>query len=220
MKQKTIRIAIADDHTMFREGLISSMKPYKHIGVLFDAADGEELIEKLSTAKQLPDICILDISMKPMNGYDTAKAITGKWPAIKILALSMFDDDFCMINMLRNGARGYITKDRETEILVKALEQLHEKGFYHDSIDSEILAIAIRGEATHLSLSERETEFLPYCCSELTYREIAGLMHVSERSVEAYRDSLFRKLKIQSRAGLVLFAMLTGLGPVKRAMAY
>lgn len=215
MKQEIIRIAIAEDHVMFRSILAATINSYKSFTVDIEAGDGTELIEKISAAKQLPDICILDISMKPMNGYETAGLIRSKWPAIKTLALTMFIDDFCIIGMLRKGARGFITKDRKPEELINALEKLYEKGFYHEGLDDEILFHAIQGETTYPPLTEKELEFLPYCCSDLHYREIAGLMHVSERTVESYRDSLFKKLNIKTRSGLATFAMLTGLGTDK-----
>lgn len=211
MKQKNIRIAIADNHTMFRQGLVSSLKPYCHIEILFDAANGVDLIALLSTAKQLPDICILDIPMKTMNGYETANAIRGKWSAIKTIALTMLDHEYCIINMLRNGARGYITKGQDTGVLLNALENVYTYGFHYDDIDAETLSRALHGESIYPSLTSKEKEFLHYCCSDLTYRDIADKMCVSHRTVEAYRDSLCLKFNVKTRIGLTTFAIYTGL---------
>lgn len=108
--KSTIRIAIADDHTMFRKGLITLLNGYSHIQVVMEAADGAELLALLATANQLPDICLLDISMKEMNGYKTAAELSVRYPEIKIIALSMFTDEFSVISMLRNGAKGFVSK--------------------------------------------------------------------------------------------------------------
>ncbi len=106
MKKSPIYVAIADDHAMFRKGVITQLQQYKHIQFILEAANGQELVEQLFSARQLPDICILDISMQPMNGYETANAIRDNWPKMKTIALTMLDEEYCIINMLRNGARG------------------------------------------------------------------------------------------------------------------
>lgn len=213
MKKQTINIAIADDHTLFRKGLKSILNSNKNFQVIIEAEDGRDLIEKLSVSTKLPDICLLDIDMRPMNGYDTAKAITKQWPAIKTIALSMYTIEYCIINMLRNGARGFLTKGMDPELLFSAIEQLYEKGFYHDGIDSELLSQAMQsGLGVVPELTVLELEFLSLCCSDLHYKDIAPKMNVSERTIDSYRDSLFKKLNAKSRPGLVTFAMLTGLG--------
>lgn len=211
MKKPTIYAAIADDHTMVRNGVISQLKPYKHIQFILEAANGQELVEQLSSARQLPDICLLDISMKPMDGYETATAIRGKWPSIKTIALTVFDEEYCIINMLRSGARGYLTKGQDTDALLKAIEQVYTHGFYHDYIDGEVLSKALQGDTVYPPLTDKEKEFLPYCCSDLGYREIADKMNASTRTVESYRDSLCKKFNVQTRIGLASFAIFTGL---------
>ncbi|HEY9178089.1 MAG TPA: response regulator transcription factor [Flavipsychrobacter sp.] len=211
MKKSPIYIAIADDHAIFRKGVITQLQPYKHLQFILEATEGQELIEQLSSAQQLPDICILDISMKPMNGYETANAIRDKWPKMKTIALTMLDDEYCIINMLRNGARGYITKGQDTATLLKAIEQVYTHGFYHDDIDGEILSKALQGDSVYPQLTDREHEFLYYCCSDLSYREIGDKMNASTRTVEGYRDSLCKKFNAKTRTGLVSFALFTGL---------
>lgn len=211
MKKSPIYIAIADDHAMFRKGVITQLQPYKHIQFIHEAADGQELIEQLSSVQRLPDICLLDISMKPMNGYETANAIRDKWPKMKTIALTMLDDEYCIINMLRNGARSYITKGQDADALLKAIEGVYTHGFYHEDIDAEILSKAMQGESVYPPLIDREREFLPYCCSDLSYREIADKMNASQRTVEGYRDSLCKKFNVKTRTGLASFALFTGL---------
>jgi two-component system invasion response regulator UvrY len=211
MKKLPIYVAIADDHPMFRKGIIAQLQSYKHIQFVLEAASGQELVEQLSSAQQLPDICILDISMQPMNGYETANAIRDRWPKMKTIALTMLDEEYCIINMLRNGARGYITKGQDADALLKAIEEVYTHGFYHEDIDAEILFKALQGESVYPPLTNREKEFLPYCCSDLSYKEIADIMNASQRTVESYRDSLCKKFNVKTRTGLASFALFTGL---------
>lgn len=211
MKKPPIYIAIADDHAMFRKGITAQFKPYAHIRFVLESANGQELLEQLSSAPQLPDICILDISMQPMNGYETANAIRNRWPKIKTIALTMLDDEYCIINMLRNGARGYITKGQDTGALLKAIEQVHTQGFYHDDINADTLSRALQGDTVYPPLTDREQEFLQYCCSDLCYKEIADIMNASQRTIEGYRDSLCKKFNVKTRTGLASFVIFTGL---------
>lgn len=125
----------------------------------------------------------------------------------------MFDEEFSIINMIRNGAMAYLTKSCELEKLAIVLEQVHEKGFYHDDIDAELLNKIIHSAEVYSPFTDKEIEFLYLCCSDLNYEKIGECMNVSKRTVENYRDSLFKKLNLKTRTGLATFAMLTGYGP-------
>jgi two-component system, NarL family, invasion response regulator UvrY len=182
--------------------------------VLYSVANGKELISKLSSAKILPDICLLDINMPELNGFETAKIMKETWPSIKILAVSVYDSEFNIIGMLRAGAGGYILKDAEPEMLKKAIETLHEKGFYHSELVTGKIMHQIMSKPKEISpieLNDNEIQFLKMCCSEMTYREIADTLKISHRTVDGYRDHLFQKLNIKSRTGLVLYALRTGI---------
>lgn len=206
-QQQTIHIAIADDHALFRKGLSELISGFDNMVILFDAANGNELIDKLRSAKKLPDICILDINMPVMNGYETAEKIKQEWPQLKVLALSMLDTEFNIIKMIKAGARGYVLKDAEPKELQKALIAVHKEGFYH----SDLVTSRLRMKDGPLSLTDKEELFLSFCCSELTYRDIAERMNVSPRTVDGYRDILFAKLDIKSRTGLAIYAIKSGL---------
>lgn len=137
MREQTenkIKIAIADDHGLFRKGLSEIVAGFDNMSIVFEAGNGAELLEQLKKVAQPPDICILDINMPLMNGYETAAALTKEWPAIKILALSMYDTEFNIIKMLKAGARGYVLKDAEPKELQKALNTIYEDGFYHSEL--------------------------------------------------------------------------------------
>lgn len=205
---KPIKIALADDHAMLRKSLrlvIDSMKAFE---VVADVDNGKQLLEYLKEIETLPDICVLDINMPEMNGYDTANAISEQFPDIKILALSMYDNEANIIKMLRSGASGYLLKDAEPSELKTALEEIHKHGFYHSGVVTQHL---LKSMDENNELNENEMEFLKLCCTELTYKEIAEKMFKSPRTIDGYRDILFTKLNLSSRSGLVLYAIRTGL---------
>ncbi len=209
-------LVLVDDHTLLRNGLASLVKSLGH-GVLFEADNGKDFIEKLK-APFLPDVVLLDINMPEMDGYETAKWIRANHPKIKILALSMYDDENSIIRMLRNGARGYILKDSDPTELRDAIEALLNKGFYHSELISGKLIQAINGIDIEedaikrlVALNEREIEFLKYTCTELTYKEIADKLFVSPRTIDGYRDTLFEKLKVKTRVGLAIYAIRNGI---------
>ena len=209
-------IFLTDDHILLRNGLASLVKNLGH-DVLFEAVNGLEFTKKLNPAL-LPDIVLLDINMPEMDGYATAQWIKTNHPEIKVLALSMYDNENSIIRMLKCGAKGYILKDSEPAELKSAIEALMTKGYYYSDLVSGKLIHAINkiedeGNDVHTmnNLSERETDFLKYACTELTYKEIADKMFVSPRTIDGYRDVLFEKLHVKTRVGLVMFAIKNGI---------
>lgn len=209
-----IKLALADDHNLFRKGVEELIEDFENMEVVASVANGKELIDRLSAAKELPDVCLLDINMPEMNGFETAKKIKELWPDIKILAVSVYDSEFNVLGMLRAGAGGYILKDTQPQVLRVAIESIHKNGFYHSElVTGKILHqfMTKPKEQSSVELSENEQLFLKHCCSELTYKEIADLMSISHRTIDGYRDQLFLKLNIKSRTGLVLYALKTGI---------
>ena len=202
-----IKIALADDHAMLRKSLKVVINSMPEFEVLFDEDNGRQLLDKFSSGN-LPDICILDINMPEMNGYETALAIKKDFPGIKVLALSMYDNDQSIISMLRAGASGYLLKDSEPEELKRALIEIHKNDFYQSDIVRGQMLRRINSEK---DLSENEQQFLKLCCTELTYKEIAEKMFKSPRTIDGYRDQLFLKLGVSTRSGLVMYAIKTGL---------
>jgi DNA-binding NarL/FixJ family response regulator len=210
-------IAIVDDHTMFRKGLTSLINLFPGYKVLFDAGNGKEFTQQLHT-RHLPDILLLDIAMPEMDGYQTANWVKVNYPDIKILALSTMDGETAIIRMIKNGARGYVLKDAEPAELKRAFDEVLQLGYYYNDLVSRKIvqsAHLLTDEKhelhTFAGLSEREMTFLRLACSEKTYAEIAREMFVSERTVDGYRDALFRKLNSTSRVGLVLYAIRNGI---------
>jgi len=209
-----IKLALADDHNLFRKGVEELIEDFDNMEVLYSVSNGKELLTKMDSGKRLPDVCLLDINMPEMNGFETAKAIKARWPDVKILAVSVYDSEFNILGMLRAGAGGYILKDSEPHVLRTAIESLYKNGFYHSElVTGKILhqLISRPNEVTSATLSENEVQFLKLCCTEMTYKEIADVMGISHRTIDGYRDQLFQKLDIKSRTGLVMYALKTGI---------
>jgi two-component system invasion response regulator UvrY len=207
-----IRIALADDHAILRKGLAELINSMHGLKVVIDADNGEQLLEKLKSANLKPDVCILDINMPDMNGYETAAAIREEYPDINILALSMYDSEFNIIKMLRAGAQGYLLKNVSPTELQKAVTDVCTHGFYHSElVTGRMLRMLHDRKNGKSELNENEEHFLAYCCTELTYKEIADKMFKSPRTIDGYREDLFTKLGITSRTGLVLYALKTGI---------
>jgi DNA-binding NarL/FixJ family response regulator len=205
-------IAIVDDHTMFRKGLVSLINFFPNYKVQFDVANGKEFIDKLDK-DQLPAIALLDIVMPEMDGYATAEWIRDNYPDIKILALSTMDSETAIIKMIKSGARGYVLKDADPSELKLAFDEVLSRGyFYNDLVSRKVLSAVhqlteTKSTSTFANLNAREIEFLRYVCTEMTYKEIADKMFLSVRTVEGYRDTLCEKLELKTRIGLAMYAV-------------
>lgn len=210
-----IRIAVVDDHAIFRKGLISLLRDVDGTEVVLEAGNGEALLHALSNAlTQLPDLCFLDIRMPEMNGYETLVALRKLYRSVRVLAMTAMDDEFNILRMLKAGACGYLLKSTDPEELIAAISAVIERGFYSNELTVTCLLQATRGDK-NFALSKREQEFLMHCASECTYREIGHTMNVSMRTVESYRDTLFQKLQLRSREGLVMFSIQAGIATYK-----
>ena len=209
------KLFIVDDHTLIRKSLINLLQSTGH-EVVGDAENGLDMIEQLKHVE--PDIAIIDCVMPLMDGHETAEWLKTHRPEIKVLALSMNSDDFTVIRMLKAGARGFVLKGAQLEELQEAIHQVDVHGFFYSDFISDKLPTVFQSDEKVISkkekptdiISEREMEFLKLACSELTYKEIADQMNVSVRTVDGYRESLFEKLTIKNRVGLVLFAIQHG----------
>ncbi|TMI74479.1 MAG: response regulator transcription factor [Bacteroidetes bacterium] len=210
-------MALVDDHVLLRNGLASIVKSFDGYAVLMEADNGKEFIEQLKTSPA-PDIVLLDINMPEMNGIETAVWMKKNLPDTKILVLSVMDTDTVIISMLKHGARGYILKDSKPAVFKQALDNIRDSGFFmNELVSNKMLNYVTNDEdnatKTHLisQLTENEITFLQLSCTEMTYKEIAEKMKVSPRTIDGYRDHLLKKLNVQSRVGLVIFAIKYGL---------
>lgn len=208
-------IVIVDDHILIAKALSGIISNYENFEVICECENGKDLIDKLKLQQNVPNIILLDISMPIMDGFETAKWLTQNHPEIKIMALSMQDDDQSVIKMIKNGAHGYLLKNTHPANLEKALTKLVQDGFYYPEWASKIVFSSFNNENSTDNnlpkLTQREKEFLKYSTSEMNYKEISEKMFCSPRTIESYRDNLFEKLEIKSRVGLAVFAIKNGL---------
>lgn len=205
-----IHIAIVDDHTLFRSGLASLLAEFDEIKVVFEATNGFELQEKIKNHTDV-QLVLMDINMPQMDGYASTKWLKENYPGVHVLALSMFDEEKEIIGMLKAGAGGYMVKESKPSDLLLAIKTMIEKGFFINDLVSGRLLVSLKQDAPKPAFTDRELHFLQYCSTELTYKEIAGLMKVSPRTVDNYREALFAKLNIKSRTGLVVYGIKHGL---------
>ena len=214
MAKTTTHIALVDDHILLRNGLAAIIKSFPGYSVSFEANNGKDFIRQVKT-NAAPDIVLLDINMPEMNGVETAIWMKENIPDTRVLVLSVMDTDSVIISMLKHGARGYILKDSKPETFRQALNSIRDSGFYMNELVSNKMLNYVKNDDKEdktviSSLNENEIRFLQLSCTEMTYKEIAEKMKVSPRTVDGYRDHLLKKLNVQSRVGLVVFAIKYG----------
>lgn len=204
---KYTNIAIADDHPIVRKAICDYLSNFD-FKIIAEGNNGKELIESIENADELPNICLLDISMPIMDGYETIKVLQQRWPSIKTMIFSMSWDEYCIVKMISYGAKGYLGKNSHPSELRKALYEMNEFGFYYSEAENNILSDENDVDSLKkYNFSDRELQFIKFCCSELTYKEIASEMNTSLHTIDKYRDALFLKLKLKSRVGIVMFAI-------------
>jgi DNA-binding NarL/FixJ family response regulator len=208
-----ITLGIIDDHQLFVRSLALLIESFNGSDVTFevvaDALGAGEFLQRLATLPAPPDIVLVDVSMPEINGIWTAEKIARLYPLTRMIALSTKDDDITVISMFRAGCCAYLQKDIHPNELRRALVEVNAHGFYNadsTNIRYRRLNQAAREEPGIL-LSEKEKLFLQLSCSDLTYKQIAGEMNMSERTIDGYRESLFEKFNVQSRVGMALEAI-------------
>ncbi|TCC99001.1 response regulator transcription factor [Pedobacter psychroterrae] len=214
-----IRIAIADDHKIFRTGLIAVLKDVDEFNVVLEAGSGTELIEQIATEK--PDLILMDIKMPDMDGLQTTLYIREHFEDIKILVISMYHENKYIIDMMKAGANGYLLKNAEPKEIIQAINTVYHTGFYFNQPMSGTLMKDLLGlqpsssSQSEAVLNEREIDVLKLICEERSNVEIADKLCLSVRTVEGYRTKLFEKIGSKNIVGLVLYAVKQGIVPVK-----
>jgi len=206
-RHEQISIALADDYAMVRNFLINTINALPGCKVVLAAADGAELIREIEKLLVLPDVCILDISMPRMSGYDTQIAIKRRWPEMKSLALSIYDDMECITEMFKNGAQGFILKDSSEDIIYEAILTVCNGGYYYKQLPGWSSTQTKRLP----QLTEREKEYLTLLCSGLNMEKIAQHMDINIRTVEHYRDNVYKKVNVNNKADLLFYVMRTSI---------
>src|ERR1700761_3393568 len=214
---KPIQLAIADDHKIFRNGLKATLEDCPEFKLMIEASNGKELIGLLADHK--PDVILMDIKMPEMDGMQTTAHIHQHFKDIKVLALSMHNEDKYIVDMMKAGASGYLLKNAEPEEIIDAISTVYNKGFYFNEHLSVTLIKQLVGPGSHnesggqsvVELNDREIEVLRLVCQECSNQEIADKIFLSVRTVEGYRARLFEKTGSKNLVGLVIFAIKRGI---------
>lgn len=209
-----IKIIIVDDHMLFSQALKGLIEDNKKFKVIAQLGNGKELQDFCTTCKEAPNIILMDVQMPIVNGIEATQWLKENHPEIKVLALTMEDDELTILKMIRAGAKGYLLKDIHPSVLHDAIKETYKKGFYYTEQVSDTLLHAHEIEVKPLNkidLKDRELELLGYAAQELTYKQIAEKMFLSPKTIDGYREKLFVKLDVKSRIGLVLYAIKEGL---------
>ena len=211
-----IKVAIADDHKIFRKGVILSLRPYNNIKFVQEAENGDELLAGI--AESAPDVVLMDLRMPGKDGIETTKILSKQYPHIYVLVLSMHEDERFVSHMMENGANGYLLKNAEPQEIKRAIMDVFEKGYYLNNFVNRILIKKAHSKQKSLpslnndiTISDKEKEVLQYICMEFTAQEIAQKMEISPRTVEAIKDRLMERFGSKNTAGLVFFAVKNNL---------
>lgn len=222
-QEPAILIAISGWHEILRKGLAQLISGLGNYEVVIETGNSSDLIEQLEQAAILPDICIMPLTMPGMNSYETISTIKVKWPSVKGMILSCVNNEFTIFNMYHCGASGYLVGNQTIHDLKIMLTEVHEKGF---SLSGEVLSVLspklkrdIKDPQENM-LKEKEISFLKLCCEDISYQKIAEQMCLSLNTIHDYRKNLFRKLKVRSRIGLMLYGIQNGLVPYNRLQVY
>jgi DNA-binding NarL/FixJ family response regulator len=216
-----IRLLVADDHEMLREGFHTMLKKYPEIELIGEARNGEELVDL--TGKLHPDVIITDIKMPRLDGIDATRMITKKFPACRIIAFTMFDEEVLIVDMLEAGARGYLVKTAAKEEIIEAIHTVMENKTYYCRETTSRLANLIAKSQFDLKkgisrsiFTERETVIIRMICEGLSNKEIASGLQLSMRTVEGHRERILEKMDVKNTAGIVVFAIRAGIYSIHR----
>ena len=202
-----IKIGLVDDHQLFLKSLSLMLETFADFEVTVEAFNGQDLQKKLSGKSELPDIMLIDVNMPIMDGVATTTWLQQNYPTIRLIALSMNDKETAIIKMFKAGCCAYLLKDVHPTVLERALHEVHSKGFYNADTAQLNPGRLLHKMDDQITLSPKELQFLNLACSDMTYKQIAAEMQVSERTVDGYREALFQKFDVQSRVGLCLEAL-------------
>ena len=213
-----IKVAIADDHQIFRKGVILSLRQYTNIKFLFEADNGEDLIQKVTTTEEVPDVILMDLKMPIKDGIETTKYLNKHSPEIRVIILTMYEDERFVGHLMDSGANGYLLKSTEPSEIKRAITDVMRTGFYLNNFVNKVLIKKNYAKQkfnpnlnSEIVISDREKEVLTLVCMEYTANEIAQKMEISARTVEAIKDRLMERFGVKNSVGLVFYAMKNSL---------
>jgi DNA-binding NarL/FixJ family response regulator len=211
-----IKLVIADDHEIFRDGFKLMLSKFPEIALVGEAGNGRELLELIE--KENPDVILTDIKMPVMDGIEATKKIVELYPDKGIIGLSMYDDDELIIEMLEAGAKGYLIKNAGKDQIIEAIKTVYNDEPYYCKTTSHKLTQMIAKsrfnpykKTEKAEFSEREKEIIACICDELTNKEIGDKLFLSVRTVEGHRLKILEKMNVKNTVGLVVYAIKNGI---------
>lgn len=205
-----IKIAIADDEILIRKGIKAILEQEDNFEVVFEASNGNELLDYLNSENELPEIILMDIRMPLLNGLEATKLITKNLPNIKIVALSSYNSPTFIYNMLDVGAVCYISKSASQEKMISSINTVVQNGFYFENVILDYINTGLEKSKSLFDndfLTKRETEVLKLICEQKSATEIGNILNISSRTVDGHRNNLLLKTESKNVIGLVLFAI-------------
>jgi DNA-binding NarL/FixJ family response regulator len=213
-----IYVAIADDEALFRRGMRLILQDYDDLRIVLEAENGEDLLSKIRASDELPDVLLLDLKMPGMSGIEAAEVIRREFPSILIVVVSSHVSKAFILNMIEMGAAAYLGKNAHPDEVVETIRMVRARGFYYNAAVMETIRENIMGKnpvkpqrGFQVELTSREKEVLQLICEECTTQEIADRLFISSRTVEGHRNNLLSKLGCRNTAGLVVYAVQSGL---------
>lgn len=214
-----IRIAIVDDQQLFRQGLAALINDEEELELVMEAETAKELLDKLKQTDALPGVLLMDMKLPDLNGAELNVILHKEFPAVKVIVVSMFDQERFIYRMIEAGACGYLAKNCDKRELITAITTTVKSGFYFNYSTMKAMrnAALYKSQSVRninnipIELTEREEDVLKLICAENTNAEIAGKLFLSTRTVEGHRNNLLLKTGCKNTAGLVVFAMRNGL---------
>lgn len=206
------KIVITDDHKLVSNAIRGMVENFPNCDVLYEVSNGQELLKRFENKSNIPDLVLLDINMPIMDGFETMKNLHKSHPDVRVLGLSMNDDEASYMKLIELGANGFVSKVAGEDELRTAIDTTIENGYYYtDKIANALFkSIHTKKEEAKILISDREKQLLSYICTEKTYQQIAAEMFLSPKTIDGYRNSLFQKLDITSRVGLAMYAVKNG----------
>ncbi|MBX2961107.1 MAG: response regulator transcription factor [Cyclobacteriaceae bacterium] len=211
-----INVYLADDHTIFRKAMVNLLRTFARVNEINDAENGKELLALVKKAP--PHVAIVDMQMPVMDGVETCENLVKKFPDVKVIMLTMHDSERSILHMIELGVHAFLLKNTDPEDLEQAIYTVHDKDFYHNDLVANVLRKSVRErleasrpDFSRMSISDREKEVLHMICKELTIKEIAQRMNLSENTVRNHRTNLMEKIGVGNAIGLVRFAYESGM---------
>ena len=212
----SISLVIADDHEIFRDGLALMLSKQEGLTLAGQAENGRQLIELVKELQ--PDIIITDIKMPLMSGIEATRLLLQQFPGLKIIALSMFDEEHLIVDMLEAGAKGYLLKNADKKEILEAIDAVYgDNNFYCRHTSARLASMIVKRKLdpfkkkNEILFSDREKEIIRLICRQMTAQEIGDQLFLSKRTVEGYRTRIMEKMEAKNTAGVVIFALKNSL---------